>query len=444
MKKWAAVLSAAGAALLLLAYACGGGSDAPSPSPTATTPADTRSPAVTYTPTATPEPKPQAPAFDADRALEHVRVLASEIGSRPAGSEAEHRAAEYIRDQLASYGYDADLQTFPFSAVSRSFVTLDVTAPEQRQLLGVALSPPTEGLAEGRLVAAGVGRPEEFPEDTAGAIALIERGTLFFADKVKNAAQAGAVAAIIYNNQPGIFSGQLNDRQAIPSVSVSREDGLYLLDLLAQGAVNVRLEVTTQTLSGESQNVIGLPPEGDCRLVVGGHYDSVSAGPGANDNASGTAVVLEIARTLAADGEFAEVCFVLFGAEEIGLLGSGHYVRSIRGGLLDSLEAMLNFDMVGVGDRWLLAGSASAVLPASEVADDLGIAHRTAPTLPSDTGSDHFHFMQAGVPAMIFHRLDDPNYHTAQDRPEFIDRDSLTEVGRLGLAVIEALLDGRR
>jgi aminopeptidase YwaD len=307
-----------------------------------------------------------------------------------------------------------------------------------------ALSQSAAGPAEGALIDAGLGRPEDFSADASGKIALIKRGVLFFEDKVSNAEQAGAAAAIIYNNSSGIFRGSLKDASAIPAVSISEEDGQALLDLMlnAPTPVTVRLDVQTETVIGESQNVVARPREGQCRLIAGGHYDSVPEGPGANDNASGTATVIEIARVLAADGDLDDVCFALFGAEEIGLVGSAHYVAALTADEKGEVEAMLNFDMLGVGDSWPLTGSRGVADVAGAEAERLGISHTVETALPENLGSDHQSFIQAGIPAMIFNCFCDENYHTADDRFELVRGARLAEAGAIALGTISALLGG--
>jgi aminopeptidase YwaD len=372
-----------------------------------------------------------------------VQALAADIGSRRSGSEEEAEAARYIREQLKLYGYDTTVQEFSFDAFFDAGTTLQLTAPESSAIDATTFEPSISGLAEGGLVAAGLGRPQEFPAETVGKIALIERGQLFFSDKAANAAAAGAIAAIVYNNEPGPLNGTMPEESPIPIAGISRDDGLRLLSLLASGPVAVSLDVRATSGSHPSQNIVARPPEGQCQVIVGGHYDSVPAGPGANDNASGTATTLEIARVLAADGEFDDVCFILFGAEEVGLFGSREFVSSLSTDERREVRGMLNFDMVGVGADWLLAGSAALSDLAAEEADGLGLAYQISTNLPADLGSDHASFLQAGIPAIIFHRLGDPHYHTAEDAAEFVQKNRLAEIGALGLAVIEALIEGQ-
>jgi aminopeptidase S len=98
-------------------------------------------------------------------------------------------------------------------------------------------------------------------------------------------------------------------------------------------------------------NVIAQMPGGDRAqtVMVGAHLDSVPEGPGINDNGSGSATVLELALQLAElDAEpRARVRFAFWGAEEIGLLGSRHYVEGLKAGEIEDISAYLNFDMIG-------------------------------------------------------------------------------------------------
>ena len=372
-----------------------------------------------------------------------------EIGSRPSGSEVEASAADYIGDQLAGYGYEVNTPSFTYDYLSDAEAGVEILSPEARRLEGSSLQPvgdlpvPAGPEIEGILIATGLGREQDFPPGSAGKVVLIERGELTFGEKVSNAAAAGATAAIIYNNEPGAFTGLSAQPFHIITVTISQEEGLALLDLLAQDAVRVRVVSELVREEADSQNVVARPPAGDCRVIVGGHYDSVAAGPGANDNASGTATVLEMARVLAADGEFDDVCFVLFGAEEAGLIGSREFVDSLSADERQGIEGMLNFDMVGVGTSWLLAGSLELRDLATVEADRLGLVYEVSDGPPAGLGSDHSSFIQRGIPAIFFHRLGDPHYHTAEDQAEFVQEERLAQVGEVGMSVIEALLGGR-
>ena len=377
-------------------------------------------------------------AFDADRALAHAETLAVDIGSRPAGSANELAAAEYIREELASYGYEAELQRFPIESYDTVRSDLSVThADGSSEIEATPLFGSASGTETERLVSVGLGYPDDFPAAASGSIVLIERGEIEFSLKVANAEDAGAVAAVIYNNERGPFAGQLGATPGIPVVAITRGDGESLLDRIENETLTATVAVEINIISGESQNVVARPTDGACRIIVGGHYDSVPAGPGANDNGSGTAVAIELARTLAARGG-GDVCFALFGAEEIGLVGSVAYIAALSPEELSGIEAMLNFDMLAVGTGWPLGGSAALVELAGEVAEELAIPHTVTPS--ESGGSDHGPFIDAGVPSVIFNCFCDENYHTAADRFEPLERKRLAEAGALGLGLLEVLL----
>lgn len=426
---------AVSALLLLLCLACSG-SDS-KPTPTRSSPSPTASPDP---PSPTPASELSERAFSADRALEHDRILSVDIGARPAGSEAERQAAEYIRDELSSYGYDAALQPFTIDSFVDLGTTLEVTSPEPRSIQALALGGTTSALAEGPVVAAGLGRPQEIPLGTQGSILLIQRGDITFSSKVANAEAAGAIGVIVYNSEAGVLNGQLNQPGGIPAAGISQADGQAILALIAAGPTTVRLQTRMETRVSNSHNVVATPPGGGCSIVAGGHYDSVPAGPGANDNASGTAVVLEIARTRAAIGSLDAVCYVLFGSEEIGLIGSAHYVQSLTPDQVSGLEAMLNFDMLAVGNEWPLVGSPEITDLAAANADRLGIPYTIEPALPENVGSDHVNFIGAGVPSIIFNCFCDEHYHSARDTFEFVLPERLSQAGQIGLGIIDGLL----
>ena len=447
------------AAISLLLAACQGSRPPAQPSPTPTlphlsTPTLSPSPTPTLAPSPTPalSPSPTTAAptiatpadpaslISGDEAYRHVLALADDIGSRTAGSEAEAAAADYIAGQLASYGYDATLEPFEMNLYVEPESALEVLSPEPVSLEPRALRLSAAGDATGELTAAGLGGPQDFPaEGITGRVALLERGELNFSDKVANAAAAGAVAVIIYNDEEGAFRGDLEEESSIPAVGVSQAEGQRLLALLASGPVTVLLSVQgggPQT--DTSRNVVARPPDGRCEEVVAAHYDSVEAGPGANDNASGTAVLLETARVLAASGDGEGVCFVAFGAEEVGLFGSRSFVDGLSADERQALRGMVNVDMVGVGDQWQLFGSEGLVQDVDGEATSLGLDPAPAEA-PTGLSSDYRSFMDADIPAVLIHRVDDTRYHSSEDRAQFVKPQALQEAAELTLLTLRLL-----
>jgi len=410
--------------------------------PTAASPAATltptaASPAATLTPTATSSPPPTPSLISGDQAYHHVLALAQDIGSRPAGSEAERQAAEYISQQLTTYGYETQMQEFGWEYYVEEAPVLEVVTPTSLSLNPSTLRLSASGEVTAELVSAGLGRPQDFPpEGLEGRIALVERGELSFSDKVTNAAANGAAAVVIYNNVDGPLRAELQEESPIPALSLSQAEGRQLQALLAEGPLTVHLLAQSVQEAKTSQNVIARPPQEDCQVIVGAHYDSVAAGPGANDNASGSAILLEIARVLDLRGQEEGVCFVAFGAEETGLFGSRHFVATLASQGQPSPQAMVNLDMVGVGSEWQLMGSPSLVEKIDQGAAALGLD--PVPTEPGRE-SDHINFMDAGIPAVLIYRSEDPHQHTESDQTEFVQPQLLEEAAKLTLLALAEL-----
>jgi hypothetical protein len=223
-------------------------------------------------------------------------------------------------------------------------------------------------------------------------------------------------------------------------------------------ATPARVSVDIQRADLRATNVIGILPGHDAALageavVLGAHYDHLGENGGAvyhgaDDNASGTAVVLGLARAFASAGGTARtLVFALFGAEELGLVGSGHYVRQ-PAWPIDRTVAMLNFDMVGrmrdgkltiggadTGDRLRRVVSAALARVPGVAADVRGTPH---------SASDHWRFYSAGLPVLFFHTGVHGDYHRPTDTAEKLDADGMARIAALGARVVEQLDAGDR
>ena len=387
----------------------------------------------------------ETPAVSGQAAYAHVIALAGHIGARPAGSEQDRRAAEYIASQFRAFGYPVERQEFrvPYFEVRR--VLLEVLSPERLALSPQVLiySPSTPpGGVEGLLIDVGLGRPEDYRgKDVRGHIAFVQRGVLFFSEKARNAAQNGARAIVVYNDRPGIIQGTLVGGSPIPAVTISQEEGQRLLGMLSRGPVRARLLVDTLQEERPTSNVVARKPgrEQPRRVVVvGAHYDSVPVAPGANDNASGVAVVLEVSRVLVNRSFPYTLAFVAFGAEELGLLGSQHYVR-VAG---QDVVAMINVDVVGQGDR-LLAFNIAGRGPLLDLADRLARERGISLRVGRSAESDHVSFEQAGIPAIFLTRPEITSIHTPEDVPASVSPQALEETAKFVVALVEELASGR-
>ncbi|MEI7924980.1 MAG: PA domain-containing protein, partial [Chloroflexota bacterium] len=295
--------------LAALLVACSSPASVPPASAMSSTTAATTStpsaPAASATGTSAPAATVSlAGPVDVDRVIAHLKVLSVDIGVRESGSENERRAARYIADVLTAQGYTTSVETFTYPArYDDSVLRLAGGVTVKANLLDGS----SMGTAGGVLVDGGTGQPEQLAT-AKGAIVLMRRGGLPFGQKVANAQQAGALGVLVVNNEVGPFRGTLGQQRAsIPALAI---DGSRAEAIRAALGQPVEMQAAGGTRPVTSQNVVGR--RGDtCRAYIGSHYDSVAEGPGANDNASGTASMLEMARVRGTDG----LCAVAFGSE---------------------------------------------------------------------------------------------------------------------------------
>jgi len=279
-------------------------------------------------------------------------------GIRTSGTPGYDQSVQYVVSKLESAGYNVMLQPFQF----QTFITLSPSVLEQ-------IAPPPAGPIPNNIfsysgsgdvtaaITALVAPPfdatpgceaGDFAGFPAGTIALISRGGCTFALKATNAYSAGAVGVIIYNNIPGTLNGTLSNTFSldIPVTSVTQEVGQQLA---ATPGLIVRLKTDTFRGLATSYNVLAESSAGDPNnvVMVGAHLDSVNAGPGIQDNGSGSAAILETALQMAKVKPRNKVRFAWWGAEESGLVGSTYYVSNLTQDERDRIALYLNFDMVG-------------------------------------------------------------------------------------------------
>ncbi len=280
-------------------------------------------------------------------------------GTRAANTPGYDASVAYIADTLMSAGYAVEIQTFPL--IFTPPATLEQTAPvyapyETGAFTGTgtgavtaAVTPVDINLSPPRDSTSGC-EAADFAGFPAGDVALIQRGACSFAIKALNAEAAGASGVIIFNqgNVPereGLIVGTLGGMNVvgIPVVGASFADG----EALAQPGSIAAIEtfapetITQVNLLAESRG--GNP---DNVVMVGGHLDSVSAGPGIQDNGSGSAAILETAVQMAKVTPRNKVRFAWWGAEEFGLVGSTYYVNNLSTEERDQIALYLNFDMI--------------------------------------------------------------------------------------------------
>ncbi|MCW1928077.1 DUF4910 domain-containing protein [Bhargavaea beijingensis] len=218
-----------------------------------------------------------------------------------------------------------------------------------------------------------------------------------------------------------------------------------LEDVVATGGT-VTLKV--DALTGQtSQNIIATRAPKNVSnpdiVHVSAHFDSVPLAPGASDNATGTSTALEIARVLKSYPIDKEVRFAFVGAEEIGLVGSAHYVSTLTEDEVSRSIANFNMDMVGTAWENATAIYMNTLDGLPNIVTEAALSAQERIGTPSELvlykrgSSDHVNFHEAGIPAVNFIRREpgtaalEPYYHTPQDTIEFVSQERLKEAGDL-------------
>jgi len=218
----------------------------------------------------------------------------------------------------------------------------------------------------------------------------------------------------------------------------------YLASELRASGYTVRFQTVTLPGGRTARNVIAeRPGTSPDVVVIGGHLDSKPPSPGGNDNASGLAVTLELARCLSdADGLVPTIRFIGFAAEEISgsspndhHLGARQYVASLSSAERAKIKTMIAIDMVGYGGTFNIR--TMRIAPLTTVASLQSWGRYTGQPLPflKDFGrygwSDHEAFEHVGIPVAWLEWRDDPLYHTSRDTASHVSGDRVRRTGRL-------------
>ena len=271
-------------------------------------------------------------------------------GSRAAGTDGYDGSVEYVRQQLEAAGWTVTLD--PVDVTYQFPVVLRQLAPTSAEYESGAFTGSGSGAVQGQVTPVDLNLTGDrastsgcTPEDFNGIdlnggsdIVLVQRGACNFGEKALNAENAGAEAVIIFNqgNTPereGLIvanASTLDDgtsvQHGIPVVGASFADGVALAQKGATAFVEV-LEPETR----EDFNVIAekTGKNDDNVVMAGAHLDSVEAGPGINDNGSGSAALIELAHQLRKVNNENTLRFAWWAAEEQGLVGSEDYVAGL-------------------------------------------------------------------------------------------------------------------
>ena len=359
-------------------------------------------------------------------------------GTRAAGTEGYAESVEYVAGLLRDAGYQVTLDEFEFefifpavleqlTPINATYETGAFTGSGTGDVTGNVI-PVDINLTGTRDTTSGCEASDFAGLDFSGPndIALIQRGgppapapVCTFAVKAVNAQAAGAEAVIIFNqgNTPdreALIVGTLVPSPApitIPVVGASFADGVAL----AQPGSTAHVRVDPTETRTDVNVIAELPGKNTDNVVMAGaHLDSVTAGPGINDNGSGSAALLETALMMAKVKPENTLRFAWWGAEELGLIGSTAYVEGLSEAERDRIALYLNYDMVGSpnyifmvydADQSTFPAPAGVPIPAGSVAiEDLYESYYTLVGEPYDDTlfsgrSDYQAFIEAGIPS---------------------------------------------
>ncbi len=388
-----------------------------------------------------------------------------DFAPRFAGLPGNFAARDFILERFKAYGVaDPRADAFDYLVWTRGACALAMRVPgarEFRSAISLVYSPNAARL-RAAVVDCGIGSEEDFARVLVGAglaparagqpqggqsqggqtqglplqnkIAMVttanpeNKPTIHRREKYGRAVAAGAVGFIYVNHKPGMLAetGSLRPGKLaeIPALGISYEDGWELARWCKRGTVEIEMTIQNQAAPGKGYHVVGeIPGKTHETIIVGAHFDGHDISQGAMDDATGTVLVLELARILAPlRGQFARtIRLIAFDAEELGVLGSQEYVNLHRGEL-GNVALMINLD--GAYGPVATHGFATSGFSDTEAilktyAKDFGY-----PLVFKDrvvTASDNFPFFMEGLPAICMNaRAENPTLgrgwgHTAAD-----------------------------
>jgi Zn-dependent M28 family amino/carboxypeptidase len=378
--------------------------------------------------------------------LDALQAIASANGgNRAFGLPGYAASVDYIVSQTKnSTNFRTWVQDFPALYFKVESIKFSVSNTSYH-VIGLSYSPSTTPGGLTAPLVLGASGPEGCTKtsydgiDVKDKIVLVQRGTCpdgtTLAGRIKPAAAAGAAAVIIYSDvTTPVTGGTLsnpNPEEYVSSGYINKADGEPLVARLQAGETIEAYFQQTQTVETKiTQNVITETIDGDPDNVImlGAHLDSVQAGPGINDDGSGTTLILEIKKALEKFRVKNKVRFAWWGAEENGLLGSKYYTGNLNATEANKILTYLNFDMVSRGYFGVFDGDGSSYnltgAPGSAAIEKLFLEHFTKNGVNVTAarftgGSDYQSFMNIGKPVGGLHTgtgvEQDPCYHQECD-----------------------------
>lgn len=391
------------------------------------------------------------PGLDSSSLWQRLERVA-DLGNRFGGTPGEQRCRDLVQAEFDAAGLaNVRAEAFPFLGYAPESTTCTVLG-EEMVLPSAPLQYSAEGVAEGEAVYLGSCGPDEMAAAEGRGVSLrgkVVVGHASFAWLVVPALAEKGIAALVNISEAadgllGHFPAAFYPRgleppwegrvQPLPGVTIEREASRRLLSLLSLGPVRLRVEHRGRYAEQSSANVIGEIPSTELapeRVVIGAHYDTQAEGPGAADNATGVATLLELAERWRALEPRRTIVLCAFGIEELAAWGSYHYCRAHEDELTLT-RGMVNLDALGLpapGTRVIVADDEMAPY-AAESAALTGYEPEGTIDASLYAWGDHNPFIDAGVPAAWIWRYppQHPYYHTAGDVLRYVDAARMLDV----------------
>jgi aminopeptidase YwaD len=402
-------------------------------------------------------PMKSAIHINRERLWEHARVLCEEIGPRLSGTPADERTVEYISEHFQRCGAKVEVQDFSCPSWEHKTTELTLLTANDTESLPAFAQTFTDACdIEAELVGVSTRYQLELAPDLEGKILLLygEASVDLNADRNSTLLSAEGrqpSAVIVMSGSETVSTKLIRDPfLRVPAVAVSHPVGLRLQE---NEGKRVRLRIIARRYDSIGHNVIGRTPgENKEHIVVTAHYDTAANSPGATDNASGTAVVMELCELFSAMGRRKlGINFIAYGAEEYGRhggnlggnLGSVEYVRRHPEEIKTAL-AVVEADCIGtvsIPPRVQIMGWSS--YQRKEILSVIQQFSRCIIDVRPETEAPHTAFDLPGVSVLAF--VNDYGklpIHTAQDTIELMNPDELAFNAQVIATVVDHLSSG--
>ncbi len=416
------------------------------------------------------------PETFADRVQQHINYLASdELKGRATGTEGEIMAASYIKERFEENGLqplggnDSFYQEFDFLATRKLTAnnSLRLDDSEIADSLYFPLNFSGNGNVNGDMLdlafgieASEINYSDYNGKDANGKILMVSISSpdgihphskyLPYHDlkiRARKAQEKGAAGVIFYNNDPTAADPEQNYNQKIAALDIPV---LFIKDhtLISSNTASMQIELAEDNRTG--RNVVGWLDNGATNYVVfGAHYDHLGYGQsggslyrgeeemihnGADDNASGTAMVIELSRALADGPKDRNYVFMAYSGEELGLLGSKFFVENATYDITNT-SFMFNMDMVGRLDSTSNAMSVMGTGTSPSWDSLINISNTSGLELTqSESGvgpSDYTSFYLVDIPVLGFFTGTHEDYHKPTDDSEKINVSGMEKIFNL-------------